>query len=138
MPSTAIACRLREARDTCALAAMSINMRKKRQPVIWSVPNLPSDCSRAMAVPRGGVLVLSQNLLLYYAQVWGEQTQCILTTSVWEEVVLAVEHWTIGSNEQRDKLYHKTSMKQLVHIWQITAAWTGSPVKSDHFASNPA
>jgi hypothetical protein len=48
---------------------MSINVRKKRQPVIWSVPNLPSDCSSVMAVPRGGVLVLSQNLLLYYAQV---------------------------------------------------------------------
>lgn len=48
---------------------MSINIRKKRQPVIWSVQHLPSDCSRVMAVPRGGVLVLSQNLLLYYAQV---------------------------------------------------------------------
>jgi hypothetical protein len=33
------------------------------------VPDLPSDASRLLAVPRGGVLVLSQNLLLYYAQV---------------------------------------------------------------------
>lgn len=61
--------RLREARDTCALSAMSINVRKKRQPVIWHVPGLPSDCSGVLAVPRGGVLVLSQNLLLYHAQV---------------------------------------------------------------------
>eukprot|EP00878_Enallax_costatus_P012110 GHUV01012643.1.p1 GENE.GHUV01012643.1~~GHUV01012643.1.p1 ORF type:complete len:1562 (+),score=569.41 GHUV01012643.1:165-4850(+) len=60
--------RLRDVRDTCCLSAMSINIRKKRQPVIWSVHHLPSDCSRVMAVPRGGVLVLSQNLLLYYAQ----------------------------------------------------------------------
>ncbi|WIA38397.1 hypothetical protein OEZ86_001723 [Tetradesmus obliquus] len=60
--------RLREARDTCALSAMSINVRKKRQPVIWHVPGLPSDCSGLLAVPRGGVLVLSQNLLLYHAQ----------------------------------------------------------------------
>jgi len=44
-------------------------MRKKRQPVIWSVPKLPSDACSVMAVPRGGVLVLSQNLLMYYAQV---------------------------------------------------------------------
>jgi len=62
-------CRLRDARDTCALAALSINLRKKRHPAIWSVHQLPSDSSKVMAVPRGGVLVLSQNLLLYYAQV---------------------------------------------------------------------
>eukprot|EP00775_Hariotina_reticulata_P005379 gene5379-5614_t len=60
--------RLRDSRDTCALAALSINLRKKRHPTIWSVHQLPSDSSRVMAVPRGGVLVLSQNLLLYYAQ----------------------------------------------------------------------
>lgn len=61
--------RLRDVRDTCCLSAMSINIRKKRQPVIWSVQHLPSDSTGVMAVPRGGVLVLSQNLLLYYAQV---------------------------------------------------------------------
>jgi hypothetical protein len=55
---------------------MSINVRKKRQPVIWSVPQLPSDCSSIMAVPRGGVLVLSQNLLLYYAQVRATMACC--------------------------------------------------------------
>lgn len=60
--------RLREARDTCCIAALSINLRRRRQPVIWSVQDLPSDCSGVLAVPRGGVLVCSQNLLLYYAQ----------------------------------------------------------------------
>ncbi len=66
---------------------MSIHLRKKRQPVIWSVPQLPSDCSWVLAVPRGGVLVLSQNLLLYYAQVshvwnagscWLSSAGCVL------------------------------------------------------------
>lgn len=52
-----------------ALSALSINMRKKRQPIIWHVPDLPSDACGLLPVPRGGVLVLSQNLLLYYAQV---------------------------------------------------------------------
>jgi cleavage and polyadenylation specificity factor subunit 1 len=61
--------RLKETRDACALSALSINVRQKRQPVIWSVPGLPSDACGLMAVPRGGVLVLSQNLLMYYAQV---------------------------------------------------------------------
>ena len=64
--------RLAESRDACSLSALSINMRKKRQPVIWSVPHLPADACGLMAVPRGGVLVLSQNLLLYYAQVGGD------------------------------------------------------------------
>jgi hypothetical protein len=61
--------RLKETRDACALSALSINMRKKSQPLIWGVPGLPSDACGLMAVPRGGVLVLSQNLLMYYAQV---------------------------------------------------------------------
>lgn len=69
MPALFLLCRLKESRDACALSALSINVRKKSQPVIWNVPQLPSDCCGLMAVPRGGVLVISQNLLMYYAQV---------------------------------------------------------------------
>ncbi|KAF6256640.1 hypothetical protein COO60DRAFT_92934 [Scenedesmus sp. NREL 46B-D3] len=43
--------RLREAHDTCALSAMSINVRKKRQPVIWSVPRLPATAAASWRCP---------------------------------------------------------------------------------------
>lgn len=75
--------RLKEARDVCSLSALSINMRKKRQPVIWSVPKLPSDACSLMAVPRGGVLVLSQNLLMYYAQV-GQLRDCTHSSAFYQ------------------------------------------------------
>jgi hypothetical protein len=45
--------------------------------VIWHVPQLPSDCCSIMAVPRGGVLVLSQNLLMYHAQVSAGGGVCV-------------------------------------------------------------
>ena len=60
--------RYRAARDTCKLAALSINVRRRRHPVIWSHDGLPSDCRAVVAAPRGGALVLAQNLLLYFAQ----------------------------------------------------------------------
>jgi hypothetical protein len=59
----------RERKDSCCLSALSLNLRRKRHPVIWQALKLPGDCSRVMAVPQGGALVLSQNLLLYYTQV---------------------------------------------------------------------
>ncbi|KAI8464986.1 MAG: CPSF A subunit region-domain-containing protein [Monoraphidium minutum] len=60
--------RYRERKDTCRLSALSVNLRRKRHPVIWGHAGLPSDCCALMAVPRGGALVLSQNLVLYYTQ----------------------------------------------------------------------
>jgi hypothetical protein len=61
--------RYRERHDTCQLSGLSLNFKRSRYPLIWSVPNLPSDCCRLMAVPRGGVLVLSQSLIMYHTQV---------------------------------------------------------------------
>lgn len=63
--------RYRERHDTCQLSGLSLNFKRSRYPLIWSVPNLPSDCCRLMAVPRGGVLVLSQSLIMYHTQVTG-------------------------------------------------------------------
>lgn len=61
--------RYRDRKDTCCLAALSLNLRRKRHPIIWSAKCLPSDSYCVMAVPKGGVLVLSQSLIMYYTQV---------------------------------------------------------------------
>jgi len=58
----------RQRHDTCRLSALSVNTRRKRHPVIWTHDGLPSDCHAVSGVPRGGALVVSQNLLLYYTQ----------------------------------------------------------------------
>ena len=39
-------------RDTCRIAAISLNMQEKVHPVIWSLDNLPFDCQKALAVPK--------------------------------------------------------------------------------------
>uniref|UniRef100_T1J479 Cleavage and polyadenylation specificity factor subunit 1 n=1 Tax=Strigamia maritima TaxID=126957 RepID=T1J479_STRMM len=56
--------------DTCAIAAISLNIQQRVHPVIWSVGNLPFDCIRVLVVPRpiGGVMVLSINAVLYLNQ----------------------------------------------------------------------
>jgi hypothetical protein len=58
----------RHRHDTCRVSALSVNLRRKRHPVIWSHEGLPSDCCAVSAVPRGGALVLSQNLIMYCTQ----------------------------------------------------------------------
>ncbi|CAC5370760.1 CPSF1 [Mytilus coruscus] len=56
--------------DTCCIAAISLNIQERVNPVIWSMNNLPFDCCKVMAVPKpiGGVMVVAVNSLLYLNQ----------------------------------------------------------------------
>ena len=56
--------------DTCALAAISLNIRQRLHPVIWSISCLPHDCDKLLAVPKpiGGVLLFACNSLTYLTQ----------------------------------------------------------------------
>lgn len=62
--------RLAMRHDTCALIAVSLNLSQRNHPVVWSLNNLPFDCSQVLAVPKpiGGVLVCATNSLLYLNQ----------------------------------------------------------------------
>ncbi|CAH0380574.1 unnamed protein product [Bemisia tabaci] len=57
-------------RDTCVMVAISLNLHQKVHPVIWSVSNLPFDCSQAIPVskPLGGVLIFAINSMIYLNQ----------------------------------------------------------------------
>lgn len=56
--------------DTCALAAISLNIRQRLHPVIWSISCLPHDCEKLLPVPKpiGGVLLFACNSLTYLTQ----------------------------------------------------------------------
>lgn len=56
--------------DTCAMAAISLNLQQKVHPVIWSVSNLPFDSTRAVPIkkPLGGTLIFAVNALIYLNQ----------------------------------------------------------------------
>lgn len=52
------------------MVAISINIQQKVHPVIWSVSNLPFDCTQAVPIkkPLGGTLIFSVNSLIYLNQ----------------------------------------------------------------------
>ncbi|EFA00240.2 cleavage and polyadenylation specificity factor subunit 1 isoform X2 [Tribolium castaneum] len=56
--------------DTCAMAAISLNLQQKVHPIIWSVANLPFDCVKAVPIkkPLGGTLIFAVNALIYLNQ----------------------------------------------------------------------
>lgn len=56
--------------DTCCMVAISINIQQKVHPIIWSVHNLPFDCTQAVPIkkPLGGTLIFSVNALVYLNQ----------------------------------------------------------------------
>mmetsp|Transcript_20113 Transcript_20113/g.65502 ORF Transcript_20113/g.65502 Transcript_20113/m.65502 type:complete len:1349 (-) Transcript_20113:519-4565(-) len=57
-------------KDTCALTALSLNLRARRHPTIWNFGGLPFDSYRLSAVPApiGGALVFSSNYVLFRSQ----------------------------------------------------------------------
>jgi cleavage and polyadenylation specificity factor subunit 1 len=58
----------RARRDTAALSVLSLDLAAKRHPVIWAHRGLPTDATRLVAAPGGGVLVLCLTSVLYFAQ----------------------------------------------------------------------
>ena len=60
---------LRDARDALQATALSISVLQRRVTRLWSVPSLPSDACRVLAVPGGGGLVICRSLLMYVSQV---------------------------------------------------------------------
>lgn len=65
------AAQYREKKDTHCLTAVSLNLKQKIYPVIWSVKNLPSDAYKLIPAPLAGALVLTMNFICFYSQVSG-------------------------------------------------------------------
>ncbi|CAH8519444.1 unnamed protein product [Schistosoma rodhaini] len=57
-------------RDTCCIVALSFNLQKRTNPVIWFQESLPFDCRSVISVPQpiGGVVVMAANSILYLKQ----------------------------------------------------------------------
>ena len=56
--------------DTFSIAALSMNLHQRLQPIIWTVNNLPFDSLSVLPVPKpiGGLLVVGCNELIYLNQ----------------------------------------------------------------------
>ena len=52
LPTFILFRRLAMRHDTCALIAVSLNLSQRTHPVVWSLNNLPFDCSQVLAVPK--------------------------------------------------------------------------------------
>ncbi|KAH8860725.1 Cleavage and polyadenylation specificity factor subunit 1 [Schistosoma japonicum] len=57
-------------RDTCCIVALSFNLQKRTNPVIWFQESLPFDCRSVIPVPQpiGGVVIMAANSILYLKQ----------------------------------------------------------------------
>eukprot|EP00798_Chlamydomonas_sp_ICE-L_P015929 gene15929-22063_t len=61
--------RYRDKKDTCALVAISLSLRRQRYTKLWSADALPSTSFAILALPdRPAALVLSMNHIMYYSQ----------------------------------------------------------------------
>ncbi|KAG0002046.1 Cleavage and polyadenylation specificity factor subunit 1 [Entomortierella chlamydospora] len=62
--------RLAVRKDTCSLVVVSLDITHKLYPIIYSIDNLPYDCTKVIAVPKpiGGLLVVSANALIHLDQ----------------------------------------------------------------------
>ncbi|KAK3835815.1 MAG: CPSF A subunit region-domain-containing protein [Linnemannia elongata] len=62
--------RLAVRKDTCSLVVVSLNITHKVYPIIYSIDNLPYDCTKIIAMPKpvGGLLVVSANALIHLDQ----------------------------------------------------------------------
>ena len=62
--------RLAQKNDTCSLVVVSLDLTQHIYPVLFSVDHLPYNCFKLISVPSpvGGILVVSQNGLIYIDQ----------------------------------------------------------------------
>ncbi|KAF9903816.1 Cleavage and polyadenylation specificity factor subunit 1 [Linnemannia zychae] len=62
--------RLAVRKDTCSLVVVSLDITHKVYPIIYSIDNLPYDCTKVIAMPKpvGGLLVVSANALIHLDQ----------------------------------------------------------------------
>ncbi|GJJ73458.1 cleavage and polyadenylation specificity factor subunit 1 [Entomortierella parvispora] len=62
--------RLAVRKDTCSLVVVSLNVAHKTYPIIYSIDDLPYDCTKIIAVPKpvGGLLVVSANGFIHLDQ----------------------------------------------------------------------
>ncbi|KAG0316254.1 Cleavage and polyadenylation specificity factor subunit 1, partial [Dissophora globulifera] len=62
--------RLAVRKDTCSLVVVSLDITHRVYPIIYSIDQLPFDCTKVIAVPKpvGGLLVVSANALIHLDQ----------------------------------------------------------------------
>lgn len=61
---------MNEAKDTVSLAVVSLDLSSRVYPIIYSLDNLPYDCTKLYAIPKPavGLMIISANSLIYVAQ----------------------------------------------------------------------